>query len=94
MKFHDRPSDFFLRKLELHKLLELNISFVTFIYTVLPLFTLPIQDYLDLKQPVIYDTIFQFLNAYEQSMRGQLDSSTRAKSSLTIGRILHLPPSS
>ena len=66
MTFHDRPSDFFLRKLELHKLLELNMSFADFMDTVLPLFTLPSQDYLHLKQPASYDSIIQLLNAYEQ----------------------------
>ena len=64
--FHDHPSDFSLRKLELHKLLELNMSLVAFMDTILPLITLPIQDHLDLKQLASYDTVFQLLKAFEQ----------------------------
>ena len=65
MSFYDKLPIFLLRKLELVTLLELNLSYARIMEIVTSLFTVVLQDFLDMEQVISMNTLFVTLRAYE-----------------------------
>ena len=66
MSFYDKPSVFFLRKLKLIKILDLQLSHAGSMDIITPLFTVVVQDFLDKKQVASMYNLFLTLLTYEQ----------------------------
>ena len=66
MSLYDKPSALLLRKLELIKMLDLQLSYAAIMDIITPLFTVVLQDFLDMKQVTNLDNFFVTLRAYEQ----------------------------
>ena len=78
MSLYDSPSVFLLRKLELIKMLDLLLSYAAIMDIITPLFTVVLQDFLDMKQVANLDNLFVTLRAYEQrhAPRQQINSAS------------------
>ena len=63
MSLYDKPSVFLLRKLELIKMLDLQLSYAAIMDIITPLFTVLLQGILDLKQVADLSNLFVTLRA-------------------------------
>ena len=76
MSLHDKPSVFLLRKFELIKMLDLQLSYAAIMDITTSLFTVVLQEFLDMKKVANLDNLFVTLRAYEQrhAPRQQINS--------------------